>query len=114
MLGEGLARDEAAHALADADGAVLEDDLALADDHQRGPVALGALEDVVLRSLPAGTTAVPSRLPARPRAPHSASTPPQVTGTPQGSAGDTFVKAVTLRCKLFHLRGQPLATGHLG
>lgn len=115
VLGERLPRDEAAHALADADGAVLEDNLALADDHQRGAVALCALEDVVLRSLPARTTAVPSRLLARPRG------PPQCVHAPSGHKHfPGFVwrhlcqGCVILRCVLFHLRDQPLAIGHLG
>lgn len=56
ILGEGLARDEAAHALADVDVAVLKDDLALADDRQRGAVALHAFEDVVLHGLRGKTT----------------------------------------------------------
>ena len=51
MLGEGLPGDEAAHALADVDVAILEDDLSLADDHQRGAAALHAFEDVVLHGL---------------------------------------------------------------
>lgn len=51
MLWEWLARDEAAHTLADADVSILKDNLALADDHQGGAVALHALEDVVLHSL---------------------------------------------------------------
>ena len=51
VLGEGLPGDEAAHALADVDVAILEDDLALADDHQRGAVALHAFEDVVVHGL---------------------------------------------------------------
>ena len=54
MLGEGLPGDEAAHALADVDVAILEDDLSLADDHQRGAAALHAFEDVVLCSLETG------------------------------------------------------------
>lgn len=58
VLGERLPRDEAARALADVDGAVLEDDLTLADDHQRRAVALHALEDVVLHGLRA-TVAAP-------------------------------------------------------
>jgi hypothetical protein len=32
-------------------GAILQDDLALADDHQRGTTAFHAFEDVVLQSL---------------------------------------------------------------
>lgn len=51
VLGERLPGDEVAHALVDVNVAVLEDDLALADDHQRGAVALHALEDVVFHSL---------------------------------------------------------------
>lgn len=51
VLGEGLPGDEAAHALVDVDVAILEDDLALADDHQRGAVTLHAFEDVVFHGL---------------------------------------------------------------
>lgn len=52
---ERLPRDEAARAPVHAAVAVLEDNLALADDHQRGAVALHALEDVVLHGLQART-----------------------------------------------------------
>lgn len=51
VLWEWFPRDEAAHALADADVPILKDNLALADDHQGGAMALHALEDVVLHSL---------------------------------------------------------------
>lgn len=68
VLGERLPGDEAAHALADADGAVLKDDLALADDHQRGAVAFHALKDVVLHGLPARTMLCLTAS-ARPRGP---------------------------------------------
>lgn len=51
VLWEWLPRDEAAHALADADVPILKNNLALADDHQRRAVALHALKDVVLHSL---------------------------------------------------------------
>lgn len=50
VLWERFPRDEAAHALADADVSILKDNLALADDHQGGAMALHALEDVVLHS----------------------------------------------------------------
>ena len=56
VLGEGLPGNEAAHALVDVDIAILEDDLALADDHQRGAVALHAFKDVVLHGLQGKTT----------------------------------------------------------
>lgn len=89
VLGERLPGDEAAHALADADGAVLEDDLALADDHQRGAVALHALEDVVLHGLPARTTLCLT-------APWSPTVIPRPSDHRHfpGSSGDTFFKAV--------------------
>lgn len=51
VLWEWLPRDEAAHALADVDVSILKDNLALADDHQGGAMALHPLKDVVLHSL---------------------------------------------------------------
>lgn len=50
VLWEWFPRDEAAHALADTDVPILKDNLALADDHQGGAMALHALKDVVLHS----------------------------------------------------------------
>lgn len=48
---EGLSGDVAPRALGDMEGAVFQDDLPLADDHQRRATALHAFKDVVLESL---------------------------------------------------------------
>lgn len=51
VISEGLAGDVAATALSGVKGAVLQDDLALADDHCGTPTDLSALKDVVFNSL---------------------------------------------------------------
>lgn len=51
VVRERAAGDEAACPLGHVQVAVLQHDLALADDHQRGPAQLQSLEDVILRSL---------------------------------------------------------------
>lgn len=58
-------------------GAILEDNLALADDHQRGATALHAFEDVVLERLEerAGEFRAHIPLPVRPRQPGSTHRP---------------------------------------
>lgn len=48
---EGLPGDVAPRAFGDMKGAILQDNLPLADDHQRGATALHAFEDVVLKRL---------------------------------------------------------------
>lgn len=48
---EGLPGDVAAGAFGDVERAILQDDLALADDYQWGATALHAFKDVVLKSL---------------------------------------------------------------
>lgn len=54
VVGEGFAGHEASRALGGVEVPFLQDDLALADDHQRTAAHLRALKDVVLHSLRRG------------------------------------------------------------
>lgn len=54
IVGEGAAGGEAAGPLGHVQAAVLQHDLALADDHQGSPAQLHAFKDVILRSLGTG------------------------------------------------------------
>lgn len=59
IVGEGAAGDEAASPLGHVQAAIFQHDLALTDDHQRGPTQLHPFKDVVLCSLEMGRGAKP-------------------------------------------------------
>lgn len=59
IVGEGAAGGEAAGPLGHVQAAILQHDLALADDHQGSPAQLHAFKDVILRSLGTGAGAQP-------------------------------------------------------